>query len=93
MKTWRASDPDHIPRGRRVLIRTDPADAPHLRGFVLTVGAPSDLPTVRFGIVERRWKGGDYMVHLVGTRWHITFTRAQLLYPVPENVLPLARRS
>lgn len=90
MKTWRASDPDHIPRGRRVLVLADPADAPHLREFVLTVASVSDLPNARVGVIERRWKDGDYMVHLVGTRWHITFGRKQLLYPVPDNVLPFA---
>lgn len=92
-RTWSAKDIDHVPRGRRVLLRREPgqihASLSHLH--LLTDGESASATHVLTGTIERRQHDGSYMVHLDGTRLFVAVFRGDLVFPVPENVTPFKR--
>jgi len=76
-KTWSVRDSDHVPKGSRVMLARPPA-AVHPE-------QPEILGAVR--------RAGLYMVQLEGTSAQTTVSRGDLIYPVPQNVVPLEPRS
>lgn len=94
-KTWSVNDEDHIPVGGHVLLRREPAQIhPSIVEARKVFGLPRDPESKRTGVVCSRYRrSGDYMVKLDGADATISVSRADLIYPVPENVVPLERRS
>lgn len=90
-KTWSVNDEDHIPDGERVMLMKAPEIMhPSIGGAAEKLGIDSDHVGVRYGVVtSRHRRTGNYMVALEGTRWSISVGRADIVYPVPENVVAL----
>lgn len=95
-KTWSVKDADHIPSGERVLLAKAPAQLhPGLVEARTVFGLPDDgADRRRVGVVRsRNRRTGDYMVKIEGSGLSVSVTRIDLIWPVPENVVPLERRS
>lgn len=94
-KTWSVNDEDHIPVDGKVMLRRAPAEIhPGLAKMHETFGLSRESEQRRTGAVKSRYRrSGDYMVKLDGTDVTVCVARADLIYPVPENVVPLARRA
>lgn len=94
-KTWSVTDDDHIPVGGKVLLRRAPVQIHPSMGKVHEVfGLSRDSESKRTGIVRSRYhRSGDYMVAIDGTDVTICVERSDLIYPVPDNVVPLERRA
>ena len=89
-KTWRASDPDHIPKGRRVILLCDPFKVcPSSKAYAEAMALVPRQPP-RVGRVTKRYGSGEYMIQLEGSAWGFVLPRDVLLFPVPENVVPFS---
>lgn len=93
VRAWSTRDADHIRKGCRVMIRIDPATLhPSIVEILGLLGMSVDAADHnRYGTVLKRWFGGDYFVQVEGGRLSLTLEPKHVLYPIPENVLPLAK--
>jgi hypothetical protein len=94
-KTWSVSDPDHIPDGSTVLLARAPKDVhPSLVDAKRVFGSTFSDIDIRRGTIKHRYRrSGAYMVQLEGATLQVAIEREDLIYPVPDNVIPLARRT
>lgn len=90
-KTWSVRDSDHIANGERVML-TKTADELHpaISRVHATFGMTSDHSGIRYGLVRSRYRRSrNYMVTIEGTNLTICVGRADIVYPVPDNVVAL----
>jgi hypothetical protein len=97
-KGWSVRDIDHIPAGSRVMLAAAPVDLyPSIAQVAGALGLPGDGHHTRTGIVAHRWYGdGEYMVRIDGSKMEVRVSRADLMFPVPDDIIlfvPRARRS
>lgn len=94
-KTWSVSDEDHIRNGERVMLMRAPAEIhPSLAVMHQTFGLSNEAEQRRTGVVKyRNHRSGDYMVRLDGTEVSVSVTRTDLIYPIPDNLIPLELRA
>lgn len=94
-KTWSVRDADHIADGERVMLMVTPAQLhPSIVEVRGAFGAPDDgADRRRTGVVGHRYRrSGGYMVRIDGSSLSVGVSRADLIYPVPDNLVPLERK-
>lgn len=96
-KTWSIHDADHIAVGERVMLDAAPVVLiPEIARVNEAFGMDRSCERERMGTVTRRdRRSGAYSVRLDGKRGPMTITveREHLIYPVPEGVIPIERKS
>ena len=94
-KTWSVNDPDHIADGEPVMLMATPAQLhPSITQVRTVFGMSHDdgAESRRTGVVtHRNHRTGDYMVRIDGSGLSVLVSRADLIYPVPDNIIPLER--
>lgn len=76
-----------------MLMRAPAEIHPGLAKMHQAFGLSRESEQRRTGVVKSRYhRSGDYMVRLDGTDVTVSVARADLIYPVPENVVALERR-
>ncbi len=94
-KTWSVRDEDHIPIGESVLLAVTPAQLhPSIVQVRTVFGMAHDggAEHRRRGVVKsRNRRSGEYMVRIDDSGLSVCVVRADLIYPVPDNVVPLER--
>lgn len=92
-KTWSVRDADHVPTGSWImLLRSPAAIQPSIVKVHKAFGLSRESEERRTGVVESRYRrSGDYMVKLDDTELTICVSRADLIYPVPDNLVALER--
>lgn len=96
-KTWSVNDDDHIADGEHVLLMATPAQLhPSITQVRTVFGMSHDdgAESRRTGVVKHRnRRTGDYMVRIDGSGLSVCVSRADLIYPVPDNIIPLENRA
>lgn len=93
-KHWSVHDADHIPDGSEVMLMVNPVELhPQMAQLVEMASEAAVGLRERRGVVKSRdRRTGRYRVDIADSRWSVSVDRADLIYPVPDNLIPLQRK-